>query len=61
MLTGCPVEPVPDHDALWTITGWHMTEESGLRTLDYSPLPPRQRIHWVSRARCAQLPAPEST
>ena len=58
-LTGCPVEPVPDRDGLWTIAPWHITEGSGLRTLDYSLLPPRQRIHWVSRARQIQLPAPD--
>ncbi|MFI6434943.1 hypothetical protein [Streptomyces sp. NPDC050759] len=58
VLTGCPVEPVPDHDSLWRIAPWHLTEGSGLRTLDYSLLPPRQRIHWVSRARGIQLPAP---
>ncbi|MFJ1536366.1 hypothetical protein ACIOFV_50185 [Streptomyces mirabilis] len=60
-LTGCPVQPVPDRDALWTIAPWHIHEGSGLRTLDYSLLPPRQRIHWVSRARGVQLPAPDGT
>src|SRR5262249_56615261 len=59
VLTGCPVEPVPDRDGLWTIAPWHLTEGSGLRTLEYSLLPPRQRIHWVSRARGRQLPAPD--
>lgn len=58
-LTGCPVNPVPDRDGLWMIAPWHLTEGSGLRTLDYSLLPPRQRIHWVSRARGVQLPAPD--
>ncbi|MFD6294049.1 hypothetical protein ACFWFU_04365 [Streptomyces sp. NPDC060235] len=57
-LTGCPVEPVPDRDALWRIASCHLHEGSGLRTLDYSLLPPRQRIHWVSRARGIQLPDP---
>ncbi|MCX5255078.1 hypothetical protein OOK27_13115 [Streptomyces canus] len=59
VLTGCPVEPVPDHYGLWRIAPWHLTEGSGLRTLDFSLLPPRQRIHWVSRARGIQLPAPD--
>ncbi|WP_105974685.1 hypothetical protein [Streptomyces geranii] len=61
VMTGCPVEPVPDRDGLWTIAPWHLTEGSGLRTLEYSLLPPRQRIHWVSRARGVQLPAPDGT
>ncbi|MFF8973669.1 hypothetical protein [Streptomyces sp. NPDC014995] len=59
VLTGCPVEPFPDRDGLWRIAPWHLTEGSGLRTLDYSLLPSRQRIHWVSRARGIQLPAPD--
>ncbi|WP_371664753.1 DUF6207 family protein [Streptomyces sp. NBC_00280] len=50
-------EPVPDRDGLWRIAPWHMTEGSGLRTLDYDLLPSRQRIHWVSRTRGIQLPA----
>ncbi|MFD3728861.1 hypothetical protein [Streptomyces sp. NPDC058671] len=57
-LTGSPVHPVPDHDGLWQIAPWHLTEGPGLRTLDYSLLPTRQRIHWISRARDIQLPAP---
>ncbi|MCI3277603.1 hypothetical protein [Streptomyces cylindrosporus] len=60
-LTGCPVEPVPDQDGLWRVVPWHITEGSGLRTMEYSLLPPRQRIHWVSRARGIQLPAPDGT
>ncbi|GGP32395.1 hypothetical protein GCM10018980_68520 [Streptomyces capoamus] len=60
VLTGCPVEPVPDRDGLWQIAPWHLTEGSGLRTLDYSLLPPRQRLHWVSRAKGIQLPAPDA-
>ena len=59
-LTGCPVQPVPDRDGLWTIVPWHITEGSGIRTLDYSLLPPRQRIHWVSRARGIRVPTPGS-
>ncbi|MEU2556841.1 hypothetical protein ACF1GY_35925 [Streptomyces sp. NPDC014684] len=59
VLTGCPVEPDSDRDGLWRIAPWHLTEHSGLRTLDYSLLPPRQRIHWVSRTRGIQLPAPD--
>ncbi|MFE5030031.1 hypothetical protein ACFRAO_43800 [Streptomyces sp. NPDC056656] len=59
VLTGCPVEPVPDREGLWTIAPWHLTEGSGLRTLGYSLLPTRQRIHWVSRARGVRLPAPD--
>jgi hypothetical protein len=58
VLTGCPIEPVPDLEGLWRVAPWHLTEGSGLRTLDYSLLPPRQRIHWISRARGVQLPAP---
>ncbi|MGI5444109.1 MULTISPECIES: hypothetical protein [Streptomyces] len=61
VLSGCPVEPVPDRDGLWTIAPWHLTEGSGLRTLEYSLLPPRQRIHWVSRARGVQLPSPDAS
>ncbi|WP_329012256.1 hypothetical protein [Streptomyces sp. NBC_00690] len=60
-LTGCPVVPVPDHDGLWMIAPWHISEGSGLRTLEHTLLPPRQRIHWVSRARQMQLPAPDGT
>lgn len=58
VLTGCPVEMVPDRDGLWSIAPWHLTEGSGLRTLDYSLLPPRQRIHWASvgRAHIEKLP-----
>lgn len=61
VLTGCPVEPVPDREGLWRIAPWHLTEGSGLRTLEYSLLPPRQRIHWVSRARVVRLPAPDAS
>lgn len=61
VLTGCPVEPVPDREGLWRIAPWHLTDGSGLRTLDYSLLPPRQRTHWVSRARGVQLPAPDGS
>ncbi|MGW1267432.1 hypothetical protein [Streptomyces sp. NPDC002491] len=56
LLTGCPVEPVPGRDALWTVAPFHLTEGSGLRTLDYSRLPPRQRIHWISRAAGTRVP-----
>jgi hypothetical protein len=59
VLTGCPVEPVPDREGLWRIAPWHLTEGSGLRTLGFSLLPPRQRIHWISRARGVKLPAPD--
>ncbi|MFF3720535.1 hypothetical protein [Streptomyces prasinus] len=59
VLTGCPVQPVPDREGLWMIAPWHLTEGSGVRTLDYSLLPPRQRVHWVSRARGVKLPAPD--
>ncbi|MFI1926299.1 hypothetical protein [Streptomyces sp. NPDC020377] len=61
VLTGCPVEPVPDRDGLWMIAPGHLQDGSGLRTLDYSLLPPRQRIHWISRASEIQLPAPMGT
>ncbi|KAB2977478.1 hypothetical protein F8R89_01175 [Streptomyces sp. SS1-1] len=47
VLTGYPVEPVPDRDGLWMIAPWHLTEGSGLRTLEFSLLPTRQRIHWI--------------
>lgn len=60
VLTGCPVQPVPDREGLWTLAPWHLSEGSGLRTLDYSLLPSRQRLHWVSRARGLQLPPPAS-
>ncbi|MFJ8010622.1 hypothetical protein [Streptomyces fagopyri] len=59
-LTGCPVEPVPDREGLWIIAPFHLTEGPGLRTLTYSLLPPRQRIHWISRTRGIQLPSPEA-
>ncbi|MFB7429049.1 hypothetical protein ACFC0K_37825 [Streptomyces hydrogenans] len=58
VLTGCPVEPVPDQDGLWRIALPHFTEGSGRRSLDYSLLPPRQRVHWISRAQDVRLPAP---
>lgn len=58
VLTGCPVEPVVDREGMWRIASWHMTEGSGLRTLDYSLLPSRQRTHWISRSKGVQLPAP---
>ncbi|KQZ17915.1 hypothetical protein AB0K86_21880 [Streptomyces clavifer] len=58
-LTGCPVQPVPDRGSLWMIAPWHLTEGPGLRTLNYSLLPSRQRIHWISRARGIQLPTPD--
>ncbi|MFE2381096.1 hypothetical protein [Streptomyces misionensis] len=60
VLTGAPIEPVPDRDGLWRIAPWHLTEGSGLRTLEYSLLPSRQRLHWVSRARGITLPAPDA-
>jgi hypothetical protein len=53
VLTGCPVEPVPEREGLWMIAPWHLTQGSGVRTLDYSLLPPRQRIHWISGLVCA--------
>ncbi|MGW6796633.1 hypothetical protein [Streptomyces chartreusis] len=59
LVTGCPVEPVPDRDGLWMIAPWHLTEGSGLRTLDFSLLPSRQRIHWISRTSGIQLPDPD--
>lgn len=59
VLTGCPVDPVPDREGLWRVAPWHLAEGLGLRTLIHSLLPPRQRIHWVSRARGIQLPAPD--
>lgn len=59
VLTGSPVLPVPDREGLWMIAPWHLTEGSGLRTLHYNLLPSRQRVHWISRARGIQLPAPE--
>ncbi|OEJ20849.1 hypothetical protein AR457_42040 (plasmid) [Streptomyces agglomeratus] len=59
VLTGCPVEPVPDRHGLWMIAPWHLTEGPGRRTLDYSLLPPRQRIHWVSRTRGIKLATPD--
>ncbi|WP_411119897.1 hypothetical protein [Streptomyces sp. 058-1L] len=58
VLTGCPVEPVPDRDSLWRLAPWHISEGSGVRTLKFERLPSRQRIHWVSRARDVRLPAP---
>ncbi|MCX4993778.1 hypothetical protein [Streptomyces sp. NBC_00568] len=61
LLTGCPVEPVPDREGLWMIAPFHLTEGSGLRALEYNLLPPRQRIHWISRTRGIQLPSPEAT
>lgn len=57
-LTGDPVHPDPDRDAMWHIAPWHLTEGSGLRTLTYELLPSRQRIHWGSRARGVRLPEP---
>jgi hypothetical protein len=59
ILSGCPVQPVAGREGLWMIAPWHIAEGSGLRTLAYSLLPPRQRIHWVSRAKGLQLPAPD--
>ncbi|GAB7111101.1 hypothetical protein JCM4814A_94200 [Streptomyces phaeofaciens JCM 4814] len=56
LLTGCPVEPVAGRDALWTIAPYHLTEGPGLRTLTYSRLPSRQRIHWISRIADARVP-----
>ncbi|MEW1583403.1 hypothetical protein AB0407_35810 [Streptomyces microflavus] len=58
VLTGCPIEPDPDRDALWRLAPWHISEGSGVRTLEFDRLPPRQRIHWVSRAHGVRLPAP---
>lgn len=60
LLTGCPVEPVPDHDGLWRIVPFHIQLGEGLRNLDYSLLPARQRTHWVSRSQGIKLSDPES-
>lgn len=59
VLTGCPVEPVRDHDSMWKVVGDHLTDGSGLRSLDYNLLPPRQRIHWVSRSKGIRPPSPD--
>ncbi|SFT21926.1 hypothetical protein [Streptomyces sp. ok210] len=58
LLTGCPVHPDPDRDGVWTIAWHHLTEGSGLRTLEYTLVPPRQRTHWLSRAQDRKLPEP---
>jgi hypothetical protein len=58
VLTGSPVHPVPDREALWQLALFHIEEGDGLRTMDYSLLPPRQRIHWISRSKGIQLPPP---
>lgn len=58
VLTGCPIVPVPDRDGLWHVARYNIVEGSGLRTLEYSLLPSRQRIHWISRAKGIQLNAP---
>ncbi|MCZ4101068.1 hypothetical protein [Streptomyces sp. H39-C1] len=59
VLTGCPVEPVEDRDGLWRVALPHLTEGSGLRTLDFQVLAPRRRTHWISRTKNIPLPSPE--
>ncbi|WP_330480030.1 hypothetical protein [Streptomyces sp. NBC_00724] len=58
LLTGCPIHPDPGRDGVWTIARHHLTEGSGLRTLEYTLVPPRQRTHWLSRAQDRKLPEP---
>lgn len=36
----------------------HLTEGSGLRTLDYKLVPSWQRPHWLSLAQGRKLPEP---
>ncbi|MEU9247506.1 hypothetical protein [Streptomyces sp. NPDC048385] len=57
-LTGCPVQPHSSRDSVWIVVPYHITEGEGLRSLDYSLLPPRRRIHWISRAADRRLPEP---
>lgn len=58
VLTGSPVHPVADRDALWELARYHLTDGDGLRTMDFNLLPSRQRVHWISRSKGVQLPAP---
>ncbi|MFD4973140.1 hypothetical protein [Streptomyces sp. NPDC058424] len=58
LLTGCPVHPDPERDGVWMIAWHHLTEGSGLRTLEYELVPSRQRTHWLSRAQGRMLPEP---
>ncbi|WP_151775769.1 hypothetical protein [Streptomyces abyssomicinicus] len=59
LLTGCPVHPDLERDGMWRIAPYHLTEGAGLRTLEYTRVPTRQRTHWISRSRGIQVPAPE--
>ncbi|MFF4732913.1 hypothetical protein ACFY3M_48345 [Streptomyces mirabilis] len=58
LLTGCPVHSDPERDGVWRVAPHHLTEGSGLRTLQYELVPARQRTHWLSRAQNRKLPEP---
>jgi hypothetical protein len=40
---------------------FHITDGSGLRSLEYDLLPPRSRTYWISRRDGIELPAPTFT
>jgi hypothetical protein len=58
-LTGTPVQPHQSRDAVWVVTPYNIVHGGGLRCMEYNLLPPRRRIHWISRVEKRQLPAPE--
>ena len=53
-LTGCPVQPVPDRDALWQLTG----KDDKPVWIQYEMRPLRERAYWVSRKAGTQMPQP---
>ncbi|BDT39467.1 hypothetical protein [Streptomyces yaizuensis] len=55
LLTGHPVTPNPDRGSVWFVVPEDINGRSGLRSLTYDLLPPRERAYWVSRRRRTAL------
>lgn len=60
-LTGCPIQPHPSRGSVWMTVPFHITDGSGLRSLEYDLLPPRSRTYWITRRDGIELPAPTFT
>ncbi|MFE2540994.1 hypothetical protein [Actinacidiphila glaucinigra] len=60
-LSGCPIQPHETRGSVWVTVPFHITEGSGLRSLEYDLLPPRRRTYWISRRDGIELPAPTFT
>ncbi|MBT2439777.1 hypothetical protein J7E93_06505 [Streptomyces sp. ISL-36] len=59
-LTGCPLQPHENLGSVWVTVPHHITEGTGLRSLQYDLLPPRRRTYWVSRRGGVELGEPRT-